>query len=269
MKCEKIQERAADYLKGDLTGKELEAFRDHLEECPACRKDIEEMELLWGKMDAVLDEEPGPALERDFRAMLDAYSQGCGASPEKARESRQISFRMPWFSRPEFQAAAAVIILAAGVFWGRGMEKGKLKEMEIASLRQEVTQMRELVTISMLTQSSAIDRLQGISMSRDVGNPDDRLLEALIKTMETDPNVNVRMAAVDALGKYGDREWIRKALVISLESQSSPLVQVSLIDLLVELREPKAKDVLKSLISDENSPEPVRNRARAGLEKMI
>jgi HEAT repeat protein len=149
------------------------------------------------------------------------------------------------------------------------MEKGRIKDMEIANLRQEVTQMRELVTISMLSQSSAIDRLQGVSMSREVGNPDDRLLDALIRTMETDPNVNVRLAAVDALGKYGDREWIRKALVISLKSQSSPLVQVSLIDLLVDLREPRAKGILTSLAADENSPEPVRKRARAGLEKMI
>jgi hypothetical protein len=51
--------------------------------------------------------------------------------------------------------------------------------------------------------------------------------------------------------------------------ERSPLVQVSLIDLLSDLREPEAKDVLQSLISDNQTMEPVKKRARAGLEKML
>jgi HEAT repeat protein len=106
-------------------------------------------------------------------------------------------------------------------------------------------------------------------MSREVGTPDDRLLDTLIKTLDSDPDVNVRMAAVDALGRYSDRERVRRALVSSLRAEQSPLVQVSLIDLLIQLREPGVKPVLKSLIEDKDTLEPVKKRARTGLDKLI
>ena len=268
MKCNRIQELAADYLKGILRGQEKEAFSRHLEECADCRKEIVEMEMLWGKMDDALDAEPGPELERNFNTMLEAYAHGYHTAPRPEPSTGGYHSFLGAY-RPFFQAAAVIALIALGVLLGRGMEHGKLKDMEVASLRQEVTQMREMVTISLMTQSSAIDRLQGVSMSRELGSPDDRLLDTLIKTLDTDPDVNVRMAAVDALGRYSDRERVRKALVDALGRQNSPLVQVSLIDLLVTLRAPGAKDALKTLINQKDSLEPVKARARAGLEKMI
>ena len=246
---------------------EKDGFDRHLAGCPSRRDEIAGM----GRsetMDAALDEEPGPGMERKFNSMLEAYMDGSRTVSAKERTTRGTTmFSGPW--HPVFQAAAAVVLVAAGILLGRGMEHGKLKDMEVASLRQELTQMREMVTISMLTQSSAIDRLQGVSMSREVGAPDERLLDALIKTLDADPDVNVRMAAVDALGRYMDRERVKKALVNSLGRQDSPLVQVSLIELLVEMRSPDAKSALKSLIDRKDSLKPVKERARVGLEKMI
>ena len=229
------------------------------------------MERLWVKMDAVPMEEPGPELDRKFRVMLDTYSHGYNTAPENgtARHRFDSFFGALRPGRPVFQAAAAIVILALGMFLGRSVEYGKQREIEVASLKKEVAHMRELVTISLLSQSSAIDRLQGVTMSRNVGNPDDRLLDALVNTLDTDPNVNVRLAAVDALGRYCDREWIRTALVTSLGNERSPLVQISLINLLVEIRELRAREALESLIEDQNSLEPVRKRARTGLEYLI
>ena len=53
MKCEKIQELAADYLMNALGESELMEFEQHLSECSACRKEVEEMEQLWIKMGVV------------------------------------------------------------------------------------------------------------------------------------------------------------------------------------------------------------------------
>ena len=268
MECERIRELAADWMRGGLTDAEKEEFDRHLADCPSCRDEIGDMGSLWEKVDTALDEEPGPGMERKFNSMLEAYIDGSRTVSAKEGTTRGTTiFSGPW--RPVFQAAAAVVLLAVGILLGRGMEHGKLKDMEVASLHQELAQMREMVTLSMLTQSSAIDRLQGVSMSREFGVPDKRLLDALIKTLDTDPNVNVRMAAVDALGRYMDRERVRTALVNSLDRQDSPLVQVSLIELLVEMRSPEAKKALQSLVDRKDGLEPVKERARAGLEKMI
>jgi hypothetical protein len=268
MECNWIQEHAADWLRGCLKSEEKERFTTHLAGCPACRKEIGEMETLWNEMDTMLDEKPGPGLERKFNFMLEAYTHGRTAALVRETGTRRHTV-FPGIFGTVMQAAAAIELVALGVLVGRGMEHGKLRDMEVASLRQELSQMREMVTISLMTQSSAIDRLQGVSMSRDVANPDNRLLDTLIKTLDSDPNVNVRMAAVDALGRYGDREKVRKALVEALGRQDSPLVQVSLIELLVEMRAPGAKEAFQSLIDSKDSLEPVKKRARAGLEKII
>jgi len=57
--------------------------------------------------------------------------------------------------------------------------------------------------------------------------------------------------------------------VRSLERQSSPLVQISIIDLLVEIREQKALKALRFLTRNENANRHVRERAEWGIHQLI
>ena len=41
MNCEKIRERTADYLAGELDEESLAGMRAHLAECPHCREELE------------------------------------------------------------------------------------------------------------------------------------------------------------------------------------------------------------------------------------
>ena len=126
--------------------------------------------------------------------------------------------------------------------------------------------MRQQVALSMLSQPSASDRIQGVGYSAEVKNPNDTTLAALFKAVDSDPNPNVRLAAVDALYLFRDRPGVRESLVKSLSVQSYPLVQVALIDFLVEVRETRAIDALKKLIeAGELTPE-VKTAGRAGPE---
>ena len=54
------------------------------------------------------------------------------------------------------------------------------------------------------------------------------------KILDSDPNVNVRLAALDALRPMATRPDARPRLVAAVATQESPLVQLSLIDLLLE-----------------------------------
>ena len=125
--------------------------------------------------------------------------------------------------------------------------------------------MRQLVTLSLLNQSSANERLRGVYMSRDIAEPDDKFLSALVSTLNSDPNVSVRLAAVDALHQFSDFPEVRTDLVTSLPGQTSPLVQISLIDTLVRLRERRALDAFKTIAEDPRSIEPVKKRARMAI----
>jgi HEAT repeat protein len=121
--------------------------------------------------------------------------------------------------------------------------------------------------LSLLQQQSASERLQGVSWSTRVA-PDPEVLDALQHTLRYDGSVDVRLAALDALSRYGKRPEVSRGLVESLESQQSPMVQVALIDLLVELHDSSAVEPLKRLQQEPNIDPTVRKRADWGIRQL-
>jgi len=143
------------------------------------------------------------------------------------------------------------------------------RQTEIASLHQEVTQLRDMVAVSLTNQESTIERLDGLAKAVQVQNPDREFYAMLVNMLNTDTDVNVRLATVDAITRFTSDDWVRRELVRSLAVQTSPLVQVSLIDLLVGIREERAVDVLRAISNNEQSLDAVRKRARRGIQQII
>ena len=92
--------------------------------------------------------------------------------------------------------------------------------------------------------------------------------QALLHAVNHDTNVNVRLSAVDALAKFADQPEVRRALVDSLPVQESPLVQIALIDLLVQLNAHDAAPAMQKLAQQADANESVRQRAAAAYEKL-
>jgi hypothetical protein len=83
-----------------------------------------------------------------------------------------------------------------------------------------------------------------------------------------DSNVNVRLATVDALRQFGDQPGVRRGVVEAITRQESPMVQIALIDLAVDLREKESIAPLRQLTEDHNINETVRQRAQKGLTEL-
>ena len=98
--------------------------------------------------------------------------------------------------------------------------------------------------------------------------PNNEVLTALLNTVKYDSNVNVRLAAVDALHQFADEPIVRQGLIEALRMQDSPLVQIALIDLMVEIRERRAIDVLKRLRREQELNDAVKQRAEWGLKQL-
>ena len=79
-------------------------------------------------------------------------------------------------------------------------------------------------------------------------NPANETLEALLYTLNHDPNLNVRLSAVDALYLFTGHPLVKQGLLDSLHKQTSPLVQIALIDLIADMREKQAIKSLKELL---------------------
>jgi anti-sigma factor RsiW len=270
MTCEKIQKKFADYLTGDLDEARRADVRTHILDCAACREDLENLTTTWAKLGVLPEEQPSGAVRGRFYAMLEKY----GDRLEAERKAVQTAAPRPrwtdWhtFRRPAFVASLSAFLLLLGVGAGWLLNGGRHGGESYASLSREVQDMRQQVALSLLSRPSATERIQGIGYSAEVTDPNDKTLAALFKAVDTDPNPNVRLAAVDALYLFRDRPGVRESLVRSLSVQSYPLVQVSLIDFLVEVRETRAVEALKGLIkAGELTPE-VKKRAEQGLKQI-
>ena len=262
MTCEKTQEKFADYLTGDLDETGRGEVRKHILDCAACREDLEDLTVVWAKLGVLPEEQPGSAVRSRFYAMLEDYKAVQPARP-KSQWTGWFTFR-----RPAFAASFSAFLLLLGIGAGWLMTGGGQGGPRYASLSREVQDMRQQVALSLLSKPSASDRIQGVSYSTEVKNPSDTTLAALFKAVDSDPNPNVRLAAVDALYLFRDRPGVHESLVKSLSVQSYPLVQVALIDFLVEVRETRAVEALKKLIeAGELTPE-VKKRAEQGLKQI-
>jgi HEAT repeat protein len=94
------------------------------------------------------------------------------------------------------------------------------------------------------------------------------MLTALLHAVNYDQNVNVRLAALDALHPSASNAMVRSGLIQALKRQTSPLVQISLIDLLVEIKEKEAADALRELEQEPDLNPEVRERAQGALERL-
>jgi hypothetical protein len=212
-------------------------------------------------------EKPSAALRSRFYEKLEAYKEGLDKGRDKARPGRAVSRWLGrlWALHPavSFSAAAALIVLAGTAGYLTG-DRGRA----VGELRREVEDIRQTAAVSLLAQPSTAERLRGISYTERVEAPGRPVLDALLRTLDEDPNVNVRLAAVDAIYLFAGQPGVKEGLLRSLSRQESPLVQVSLIDLLVSIRERRAVEALKTLAADEKLEPGVRQKAESGVKEL-
>lgn len=140
---------------------------------------------------------------------------------------------------------------------------------QISDIKNQIGGIQEVqkrMILAMLKQESASERLQAVNYSYDLKMADDTLLNALIKTLDYDPNVNVRMAAVEAVGRFGQVPSVRNSLVNSLLKQNDPAMQIAVIDLLIDLREKRALPIFASLAESSQSDAFVKEKAENGIK---
>lgn len=268
MKCEEMGELLPDYLEGNLKAEQDELVEQHIAECADCREDV----AIWKKLSLLPAEQPNAESRQRFRAMLHAYQTGRNdkEAAELGREKRAGVWS--WLRSPAGAVAWSAALLVVGVFSGNYLGNKTARtnpgQNEIAAMHVELTNMRQLVVLSMLQQQSASERLEGVSYSQREEHLDPQVLAALVHTLRYDNSVDVRLAALDALSRHGGQPQVRKDVVDALEEQQSPLVQVALIDQMLEWRDPDAAERLRNFAESPNLNPTVKQRADWAVSKL-
>ncbi len=247
---------------------------EHLATCETCRREAEELARLWNGLAALETAPPAEELRPRFDALLHAYQAGlegtapaAGASDpvrSHGRAPRWLAALLPAAGSPALRLApVAAVALLVGL--GLGALLGARRGADVDSLRAEVHSLNEMVALSLLDQPSAVERLRGVAYGGRLDRPDRPVLAALVKTATADPNVNVRLAALDALAPVASEPPVQEALIRALPHQDSPLVQIALVDLLLDTDGARARRAVTTLADDPAVLPEVRQHVRRRL----
>jgi len=270
MNCNEWRERLPDYLAKRLPEEALRLFQAHASACDDCGTRLAQLEAAWNRLGELPDEEPRPELRSRFYAMLEEEKRALNRAGRETLLKR-VGKRIEslWPSRPALQMTAAALLLVIGMAAGFTLKNGGAGNGDVLQLRGEVEEMRRMMSLSLLNQNMSTQRLRGVNMSTEISEPSGALLTSLANTMQSDPSVNVRLAAVDALSLFRDEPGVVEAAMKALSQESSPVVQIALIDFMIEVQEKRALEALRNFIQLKNIDPTVKEHAEESISVVM
>lgn len=113
------------------------------------------------------------------------------------------------------------------------------------------------------------DRIKGINNTKNRSDLDARILHALNDVICHDPNINVRLTAVETLVSYWDSPEAREILIKSIPYQNSPIVQLELADIMISLEAKTSSDKWNQLLSSSQVDPDIRSQLENTLKEIL
>jgi hypothetical protein len=262
--CEQARELMAAAWMGETTGEIDTAskaeLQHHLDGCANCAAEMSALGGMWEKLGDLPVPEPSLTMRLRWDRTMESLT-----APPAVRLPRRWNI---WPASPAWQMAIAGLCLAVGFGGGAYLERGHSERDEVAQLREEVTSTKEMVALSLLQQQSAVERLRGVDYSTRMSSMEPQVIDALVQSVNRDPNVNVRLAAIDALSKVANEGRVRNLMQQSLTQQDSPMVQAALIDYLVDAHDRNAVGAIRDLVARPDLNPTVRERATYAVRQL-
>lgn len=270
MNTEKFNELLPDYVLQRLTPEQLSEFETYMEQHPEAKKQVDEWALFgqqWHAPDQVV---PSGDMDANFYEMLYAETS------KETKKQHAPSFWTRLFGANAGVSAlrvalGAALVLIAFLLGQRWSEDSATSDpiVETTPATDEAQEIRSQLVVALSEQSSANKRLQAVSEADKMDEATDQVIAALFKMLNADPNVNVRLAAVSALSKYVENPKVREGLIMSITSQDSPLVQVALADLMVNLKEKDAINSFEKLLEKPDIDATVKQKLESSINQII
>lgn len=258
MEAKRIDELIGKYNEGLADPDEVKQLEALLEAGLVDLTSLRELHNLNSKIQKLIV--PQPSLELDTRFYK--------ALADEKKAGKQTKISIPTLSSlwPRIAAAAGFILVGFMVgYWTQSSND----RQEVSALTEQVSELKEMMMLSLLEKESASQRLRAVSLTSEMDQVSSRVTDALFTTLNQDENVNVRLAALEALTPYVKQSQVRTGLIESIGNQNSPLVQIALAELMVSLQEKKSVDALKELMQRESTPKEVKKKISESINVLI
>ncbi|HMG89685.1 MAG TPA: HEAT repeat domain-containing protein [Chryseolinea sp.] len=260
MKTERIKELVNKYNSMLADPAELKEIEQLIEKGIIDIEDLNELHAIEERVLSMESATPSLSLDDKFYDMLQKEKR-----PANAFSWKKI-FAWPELApRLAFASVTLILGLAAGYF----LRTSPAEDPQIATLGREVSELKEVMMLSLLERESVTDRLKAVSLTQEMDQASQKVTGALLQTLNSDSDINVRLAALDALRIYSGDSKVRQELIRSISKQDSPLVQIALAELMAQIQAKSSVKELEKILKNENTPTDVRKKIEQSLKVLI
>jgi hypothetical protein len=256
MNCDETTDLLSDKLNGVLAAEDERRLERHLATCDACRDEAAAVSELWHDLDVSEIAVPHERLRARFHAALAAYDQR-SYSAMADRVAQYI-----WPGQPVLKLAAALVLFSIGILIGRNLP-GPVDD-DLSRLRDDL----RIVSIALLEHQSATERLRGVARLQERVPPSSAVTDALLQVVRDDESVNVRLAAVEALGAQMNRPDVGPALANALLREQTPLMQVTLAEALLRNGIPDSVVAVRQVIARDDVDSSVQDYLHSVIDEV-
>ena len=271
--CAELEALLPAYAERSLPAADADRVAAHLPTCPGCQLQLTQLRALTHELDAALPEVPRTVVRANFMALLEQQKAllppAVAPVTLTASTPKVVAMWPAVVANNWLRIAASIMLVAAGVLLGRQLPWGGRSDEDVAAGAADQPALAAALAADNGQPVSASNRIQLVAKAPRSAEPGDPTVQVLVNTLNFDPNPNVRLAACEALFRLRADPRVGEALVHSLPLQTDPNVQITLIDLLVTLRVPRAVPQLERLAKRPDALPVVRAQAEAGIGKLI
>jgi len=272
MTCEQAKGRFTDWVNHSLNEADHLTVEKHLAECADCQAEFSANSELWEMMGRIQTPAPAEDMQLRFNTMLKSYKESI--QPVKPGTISALKRGVREFFRPDYaiRYAYAMVLLVIGGFLGYQLNRPHTTEVayaqQIDTLATQVQEMKRMMMLTLIENPSATERLRAVSYTSEISNADPVVIEALLTTLNNDPNVNVRLVTLEALTQYAGDPAVRKELIQSLTLQDSPMVQAALADVMVKIQEKKSIKAFRKILQKEDLNQFVKAKIEQSIKDL-
>ncbi len=277
MNCHRVRDSLPTLLDRRTAAAVPAEVQAHVAGCADCQREWEELRVTLTHLDDLPVTAPSSRLRRNFHAMLAAEKRreaATAVAPVPAATRRGRSHWLLPLAGGALLALGFLLGQRAGLPARASDDRGT--QQELAALRQQMgrqqdqlAKMTTLVTYSLLQQQQhpANERLQQLLADARQEQPSERTLDTVIGALTLDPNVNIRLRAIEALYPHAERELVRAGVRAALPREQHPLVQLELIEFVTLTQDRGAVPLLERMSANDRADPAVRDAALLALAR--
>lgn len=256
MKSENVNDLIKKFNAGELDDEGTRALEQLIESGQVDLDGLGDLSTINDKLNNITFPVPSSELDLRFYQML---------AMQKKRSGSGFSWTGIFSWSPLGpKLALASVALIIGIAIGYFARQPDNKSLE--TLTREISEMREMMMLSLLEKESATERLKAVNLTQEMNQASTMVTNALIQTLNADENVNVRLAALEALVPYVGQSVVREELIRSIAKQDSPLLQLALAELMAKIQERSSVKELQKIIQSDRTPADVKNKIRESIK---